>query len=377
LKGLLVLLLLACTAPPPGIEAAPLLSPRAAASSCAISLSLLLGARGGTVGTDDLEFQNHYEVLGVEQTATEAEIKKAYRTLAKKYHPDKVKDPAEKETAASIFMAIGRAQETLMDKDKRAMFDDELYFGMRRGNRGGFSSQGSGGIFEQLRKERLRKQEARKNSWMGKFDGVLTYIVPLFLMFGFLRAQGGLDNLFGAEVPTGGNADAAQAGGAREGNKSSSNNSSTDTREPAKASSPHDADAFARAPTLGKLVDSHLSVKFYLVVFCVRREPAEDIPWVELDEIAKARRMDQKLRFVWVDVDSLPEESRCGKILQRSGAERCATVCTIVLRPKKGKGVVYDLASGMMAIKDGQLGRWLDGLFDGSVKLLEGFGDEP
>ena len=130
LKGLLVLLLLACTAPPPGIEAAPLLSPRAAASSCAISLSLLLGARGGTVGTDDLEFQNHYEVLGVEQTATEAEIKKAYRTLAKKYHPDKVKDPAEKETAASIFMAIGRAQETLMDKDKRAMFDDELYFGM-------------------------------------------------------------------------------------------------------------------------------------------------------------------------------------------------------------------------------------------------------
>merc|ERR1719399_1281863 len=87
---------------------------------------------------------------------------------------------------------------------------------MRRGNRGGFSSQGSGGIFEQLRKERLRKQEARKNSWMGKFDGVLTYIVPLFLMFGFLRAQGGLDNLFGAEVPTGGNADAAQAGGARE-----------------------------------------------------------------------------------------------------------------------------------------------------------------
>ena len=165
LKGLLVLLLLACTAPPPGIEAAPLLSPRAAASSCAISLSLLLGARGGTVGTGDLEFQNHYEVLGVEQTATEAEIKKAYRTLAKKYHPDKVKDPAEKETAASIFMAIGRAQETLMDKDKRAMFDDELYFGMRRGNRGGFSSQGSGAFLSSCGRSGASRKRARTAGW--------------------------------------------------------------------------------------------------------------------------------------------------------------------------------------------------------------------
>ena len=365
--------------------------------SCLFALPLLGGARaapGGTVGTDDLEFQNHYEVLGVEQAATASEIKKAYRALAKKYHPDKVQDPAEKEMSTSIFMAIGRAHETLMDKDKRSMFDDELYFGMRRGRRGGGGGGGGGGfseggIFEQLRKERLRKQEARKSSWMGRFDGVLTYILPLFLIFGFLRAQGGLDNLFGggasgggnrpspSQHPTsGGSSTSGSHGHSSNGDAGAGDSNSGDAPKPNVSSSPHDIDASTLAPTLGKLVYSHLAVKFYLVVFCVRRDPAEDLPWAELDAIAKARRTDQKLRFVWSDVDALPEESRFARILHRCGAQRASTICTVVLRPKKSKGVVYDLASGTMAIKDGRLGRWLDSFGGGSVKLSEEFGAE-
>ncbi len=65
--------------------------------------------------------RDYYEVLGVSKDASEAEIKKAYRRLAKKYHPDLNKD--NKEEAAEKFKEISEAYEVLMDKDKRARYD--------------------------------------------------------------------------------------------------------------------------------------------------------------------------------------------------------------------------------------------------------------
>ena len=60
-----------------------------------------------------------YKVLGVSKTASEAEIKKAFRTLAKKYHPDTAKgDDAKKK-----FQEISNAYDVVGDKDKRAKFD--------------------------------------------------------------------------------------------------------------------------------------------------------------------------------------------------------------------------------------------------------------
>jgi len=52
-----------------------------------------------------------YEVLGVAPSATETEIKKAYRKLALKHHPDRVSDPAEKEKTTAIFSKIANAYE--------------------------------------------------------------------------------------------------------------------------------------------------------------------------------------------------------------------------------------------------------------------------
>ena len=52
-----------------------------------------------------------YKVLGVEPTATEADIKKAYRKLALKHHPDRVNDPAGKEKANAVFAKIAHAYE--------------------------------------------------------------------------------------------------------------------------------------------------------------------------------------------------------------------------------------------------------------------------
>ena len=64
--------------------------------------------------------KDYYELLGVSKTATADEIKKAYRKLAIKYHPDK--NPGNKE-AEDKFKEISHAYEILGDADKRAKYD--------------------------------------------------------------------------------------------------------------------------------------------------------------------------------------------------------------------------------------------------------------
>ena len=66
--------------------------------------------------------KDHYKVLGVNRLASEDDIKKAYRNLAKQYHPDKnkAKDAEEK------FKEIGAAYEVLKDKDKKKLYDMQL-----------------------------------------------------------------------------------------------------------------------------------------------------------------------------------------------------------------------------------------------------------
>jgi molecular chaperone DnaJ len=64
--------------------------------------------------------KDYYEILGVKKAATEAELKKAYRDLAKKYHPDKNKGNKE---AENRFKEISEAYAVLSDKDKRAQYD--------------------------------------------------------------------------------------------------------------------------------------------------------------------------------------------------------------------------------------------------------------
>ena len=64
--------------------------------------------------------KDYYEILGVKKTATEAELKKAYRELAKKYHPDKNKGNKE---AENRFKELSEAYAVLSDKDKRDQYD--------------------------------------------------------------------------------------------------------------------------------------------------------------------------------------------------------------------------------------------------------------
>ena len=65
--------------------------------------------------------KDYYEVLGVEKNATDEEIKKAYRKMAKKYHPDA--NPDNKQEAEAKFKEVNEAYETLSDPSKKAQYD--------------------------------------------------------------------------------------------------------------------------------------------------------------------------------------------------------------------------------------------------------------
>ena len=68
-----------------------------------------------------VEFKDYYDVLGVARNASDVEIKKAFRTLARKYHPDVAKD---KSTAEEKFKEINEANGVLSDPDKRRKYDE-------------------------------------------------------------------------------------------------------------------------------------------------------------------------------------------------------------------------------------------------------------
>ena len=62
-----------------------------------------------------MDQENYYEILGVEKNADQNDIKKAYRSLSLKYHPDRNKD----ESATEKYKKINLAYETLGDDDKK------------------------------------------------------------------------------------------------------------------------------------------------------------------------------------------------------------------------------------------------------------------
>src|SRR5882757_7344880 len=106
--------------------------------------------------------RDYYEILSVERSASGDEIKRAYRKLAVKFHPDKNPDDAH---AEEKFKELGEAYDVLMDADKRAAYDRFGHAAFAQGTAGraggfhdpfdifrevfgGGGGGGAGGIFE-------------------------------------------------------------------------------------------------------------------------------------------------------------------------------------------------------------------------------------
>ena len=89
--------------------------------------------------------RDYYEVLGVNKGASDTDIKKAYRTLAKKYHPDV--NPGDKDAEAK-FKEVNEAYEVLSDADKKAKYDQYGHAAFDpasgAGGYGGFGGFGGG-----------------------------------------------------------------------------------------------------------------------------------------------------------------------------------------------------------------------------------------
>lgn len=91
--------------------------------------------------------RDYYEILGISKTASSDEIKKAYRRLAMKFHPDRNED--DDGASETKFKEAKEAYEVLKDTDKRSAYDQFGHDGLRAraGGQGGFGAEGFGDIF--------------------------------------------------------------------------------------------------------------------------------------------------------------------------------------------------------------------------------------
>jgi ATPases with chaperone activity, ATP-binding subunit len=143
-----------------------------------------------------VEFKDYYKTLGVERTASEEEIKRAYRKLARKYHPDVSKEP----DAAERMKEVNEAYEVLRDPEKRATYD-RLGSGFQAGQEfhpppdweAGFEFRGSpfaGAKYRGEFEERLKAVLAEIKAAEG---AIILFIDELHTLVGAGAAEGAQD----------------------------------------------------------------------------------------------------------------------------------------------------------------------------------------
>gem|GEM_PF-6043302 len=100
------------------------------------------------MNSNSFEVKNYYNILGIERTATEGEIKKAYKGLARECHPDMGDGSSEEK-----FKDINEAKEILSDSGRRREYDEDL----KRQER--FEARKEAGSKEEMRRAELRNAD--------------------------------------------------------------------------------------------------------------------------------------------------------------------------------------------------------------------------
>ncbi len=116
-----------------------------------------------------MKYQDYYQILGVTRDAPDADIKKAYRKLARQYHPDVNKDVS----AEDKFKEVNEAYEALKDSEKRQAYDqfgsdwkhghEFSGAGARAGYGGGFSGGDFSDFFESIFGGDFQQQQGRQH----------------------------------------------------------------------------------------------------------------------------------------------------------------------------------------------------------------------
>jgi len=103
--------------------------------------------------------KDYYDLLGVKKSASAEEIRKAFRKLARKYHPDV--NPGDK-TAEEKFKAISEANDVLSDPKKRKIYDQLGYYSDKRRRPGGALRFRRLRFLRHVRRRRARKKEFKR-----------------------------------------------------------------------------------------------------------------------------------------------------------------------------------------------------------------------
>ena len=141
--------------------------------------------------------RDYYEVLGVSKSATDDELKKAYRKLAKKYHPDT--NPGDKEAEAK-FKEASEAYAVLSDADKRRKYDQFGHAAFEQGGGGAggfggfdFNAADMGDIFGDIFGDFFGGGRSRGNTYNGPVQGAN---VRINVRISFMEAVFGVDKKF-------------------------------------------------------------------------------------------------------------------------------------------------------------------------------------
>ncbi|MBU3730185.1 MAG: molecular chaperone DnaJ [Beijerinckiaceae bacterium] len=157
--------------------------------------------------------RDFYEVLGVQRTATEADIKVSFRKLAMKFHPDR--NPGDEE-AEIKFKEINEAYQILMDPQQRAAYDRHGHAAFEQGGRGGFGdgfASSMADIFEDLFGDIAGRQRGGRASGGRERGSDLRYNLEISLEEAFAGKTADL------KIPTAMSCDDCTGTGAKAGSK--------------------------------------------------------------------------------------------------------------------------------------------------------------